>query len=469
MVKQRDESMVEVYNSLTREKESLKPIIPGEVSIYVCGVTPYAEAHLGHARPAVFWDVVKRLLWRRGFKVRHVQNFTDIDDKLVAKSLQTGLTIAELSARHITEYNRMMEELRVLPPDFAPKVTENIKAIIAFITKLIENGTAYASGGDVYFAVASDDSYGKLSGRQGKEGREGVRIVTSLHKHSAADFALWKGVDRSAVGWDSPWGFGRPGWHIECSAMSYRYLGSQFDLHGGGVDLIFPHHENEMAQSRAYFGFDPVGCWVHNGLVTQGQVKMSKSLGNGLSLSDSLSKYDPLIIRSFLLSVHYRTPLDVDTKILDEWVKGMDRIWRLWQDTEDAPAPPDIPKGMPDIDRLMRFEERFLLALEDDFNTARALSEVFEMVRESRRLMREGYSLVASGLARMNLWKMNQILQILPTEKHQKSGGDSKPLVDSLIRIREEARANKEFAWADKLRDILMQNGYAVSDEKLKN
>jgi cysteinyl-tRNA synthetase len=331
--------MIMVYDSLRRQKVPLVPIEPGHVRIYTCGVTPYASSHLGHARPAVIWDVIRRHLKRRGYLVTYVQNFTDIDDKIIRRAHEEHIAVTALAERHIREYEAMMAQLGVQPPDISPRVTDNIEEIIDFIQRLIAHGHAYAEQGDVYFAVRTDPQYGTLSGRQVEAMMDSGRIEPSPYKHAPEDFALWKASAPDEPGWDSPWGRGRPGWHIECSAMSCKYLGTRFDLHGGGVDLIFPHHENERAQSRAYSGQEPVSIWVHNGLITRGQVKMSKSLDNGAGLADLLRTFPPLVVRTYLLSVHYRSPLEFEPARLTAWQTAMQRLWHFWAEVQTPSAP----------------------------------------------------------------------------------------------------------------------------------
>lgn len=454
--------MIMIYDSLTRAKRRLEPIKPQEVSIYVCGVTPYAESHLGHARPAVIWDVIKRHLMRRGYLVRHVQNFTDIDDKLVNRARELGSSVSQLATQHIDQYVQIMNRLGILPPDYAPRVTENLPSIIAFIEGLISRGQAYATTrGNVYFRVDQFPHYGRLSGRMDLPQREGVRVDLADDKKNPADFALWKASAPEEESFASPWGQGRPGWHIECSALSNLYLGPQFDLHGGGIDLIFPHHENELAQSEAYFGTDPVGCWVHNGMITKGEVKMSKSLGNGTSLGDLLTRYPAMAIRTYLLSVHYRSPLEFSEDAVADWTRGMDRVWQLWDRVSLAPSP-TVKLGTLWEERLMGFEERFLACLDDDFNTARALAEVFDMVRDVHRGVADQAGDTALGWARINLQKADHVLGLLPTVARQPQEMD--PLVDQLLAWRQTVRRDKNFGLADEIRGIFEKSGWVVED-----
>ncbi len=453
-----------IYDSFTREKRPFVPIRPGHVSIYVCGVTPYAQSHLGHARPSVVWDVIKRYFIRRGYYVHHVQNFTDIDDKIVLRAQELGTTVGDLATRYMMEYTEVMNRLGVAPPDFAPRVTENIESINAFIAELITKGMAYATSlGDVYFRVNKAPHYGQLSGRQVDEQRVGVRVESSEDKEHPADFALWKAAEPLEPGFDSPWGHGRPGWHIECSVMASRYLGPEFDLHGGGIDLIFPHHENELAQSQSYYGVPPARCWVHNGLITRGNVKMSKSLGNGIGLNELLDRFPAMALRTYLLSVHYRNPLDFSEEALADWNRGMERIWELFDRVKNHPAPSERLHA-DWADRLENFEERLLGWLDDDFNTARALAEVFEMVRDVRAGEACGHVDTARGWARINLLKAHQILGILPEDKSSVPPQSESILLDSLLEWRQNARDRKDFAEADRIRQTLAQAGWTIED-----
>lgn len=455
-------TMIMIYDSLTRTKRVFEPINPPEVSIYVCGVTPYAESHLGHARPAILWDVIKRHLMRRGYLVRHVQNFTDIDDKLVARSRDLGTSVSSLASLHIDEYVQWMNQLGVLPPDYTPRVTENLSSIIDFIEGLIAQNQAYATTlGNVYFRVDKYAEYGRLSGRTSDAGRLGVRVELADDKENPLDFALWKAALPHEEYFTSPWGRGRPGWHIECSAMSSLYLGQRFDLHGGGIDLMFPHHENELAQSKSYFGTDPAGCWVHNGMITQGNVKMSKSLGNGTNLGDLLNRYPAMALRSYLLSVQYRNPLDFSEEALADWTHGMERVWQLWERVRNV-ASPSRKLGTKWENRLASFEERFLACLDDDFNTARALAEVFDLVHDVYRGVNEGETSTALGWARINLQKAHDVLGLLPVESDRSMEMD--PLVTRLLTWREQARRDKNFLLGDEIRVILEKSGWVVED-----
>lgn len=452
--------MIEVYDSLTRRMAALTPRVAGHIGIYTCGVTPYDHTHLGHARPAVVWDVIRKHLLRRGYRVTYVQNFTDIDDKIIARANETAQPVQVLARQYMGEYHQVLNQLGVAPAEFAPKVTDNIDAIIAYIEKLLAVGQAYVVHGSVYFRVRRDQEYGRLSGRKLDDMLEGVRVELEPEKEYPADFALWKSAAREGEpSWPSPWGQGRPGWHIECSAMSFRYLGRQFDMHGGGLDLIFPHHENERAQCRAYLGDEPASFWVHSGLITRGGIKMSKSLRNGVPMVELLQHHPAQVVRTYLLSVHYRSPLEFDEDRIREWGQGLERLQRLWEEVSDAPAPDELPST--DWARqLMNFEDRFLAALDNDFNTAMAFAEVFSMVTATYRGLKDGAGHLARGLARRNFVLANNILGFLAP--CQRTGDD--PLADVLLRHRDRARQERNFGLADALRDALTEAGYEVLD-----
>lgn len=467
--------MISVYNTLTRSKEPLQPIVEGQVSIYVCGVTPYDHAHIGHARPAVVWDAIKRHLRRRGYVVRHVQNFTDIDDKLIRRAAETGESVEAVAARYMAEYQEAMAALGVIPPDFMPRVTDNLPAIVDFVEQLVARDFAYARDGDVYFRVGRLPDYGKLSGRDREELRAGARVEPQENKEDPQDFALWKRAQANELGWESPWGRGRPGWHIECSVMSSRYLGPRFDLHGGGIDLVFPHHENEIAQSEAYYGHPSVNVWVHNGLVTLSSVKMSKSLGNGVELLDLLQRYEAAALRTYLLSVHYRTPIEFSFEALQDWQTGLGRLQAMWQEVK-ALGPSSALVGGEWLEDLWGFERRFLAALDDDFNTARAFAECFELVREARRVRAQGgeAAQVAGYLTKVGLSAANEILGFLaPQAGPAVQGGPERQEVPAwvsmLLAVRQQARQAGQYQWADRVRDALREAGWGIEDGRTES
>lgn len=454
-------SLIEVYDSLSAQLRPLSVKIPGHISIYLCGITPYDRSHLGHARPAVIWDVIRKHLRRRGYIVTLVQNVTDIDDKLIRRAYDTGRSVKDLTQQYTAEYYQAMALLGVEPPDFSPAVTEHLDSIVDYIQDLVAKGFAYDVDGSVYFRVNRAKGYGQLSGRKREDMLEGVRIEPNPGKEDPADFALWKRAHEQEPAWPSPWGVGRPGWHIECSALSERYLGEHFDMHGGGMDLLFPHHENERAQSLAKLGTEPVGLWVHSGLVTRQGVKMSKSLGNGTALDDLLKRYAPQVLRTYLLSAHYRKPLDFDEDRLVDWGHALERIQRLWDEVRQAPPANDFP-GEDWARELAGFEDRFLQVLDEDFNTPRAFAMVFDTVKAANVGIRTPNAAVARGLARRNLGLANQILGFLPPSSDSPAVPNS--LADEVLKRRDRARQEKDFALSDALREVLIACGYEVLD-----
>ena len=446
-----------VYNTLTGNKEEFVPREEGRVSIYVCGVTPYDETHIGHARPSVIWDVIRKYLKSKGYAVTYVQNFTDVDDKIIARAQQLGITTEELSSKYIQEYLDAMEALKVAPADYHPRVSQHISHIITMVEDLIAQGVAYVADGDVYFHVPAFEGYGKLSKQQVDELESGVRIDVSENKRNPLDFALWKKSKPNEPSWDSPWGPGRPGWHIECSAMAMHYLGAGFDFHGGGMDLVFPHHENEIAQSEALTGCAFARYWLHNGLITVNDEKMSKSLGNFLTVSDLLAKYPSELIRFYILSTHYRSPLEFNEQKMQEAKRG----WRRLQDTykrlkeqygQAAPAEP-----------LAWAMEAFTEAMDDDFNTARAVAVCFDVVRYANRPDctegAEAYAFlkqVAQG-----------ILGVISEEAQAAvDTGLTAEVIDLLLTVREKLREERNWALADLIRDRLTELGIVVEDTK---
>lgn len=454
--------MLAVYDTATGAVRPFESRVPGQVAAYVCGVTPYAEAHLGHARPAVAWDVITRHLFHRGYRVTLVVNITDVDDRLIERALAQGIPVAALAEKHAARYLADMRRLGVADPTYLSRATENVEPIITLIERLLERGAAYQSGGDVYLRVRSVPDYGALSHRRLEDLRVGVRIVPNAHKEDPLDFALWKGERPGEPSWPAPFGRGRPGWHIECSAMAWRYLGEHIDLHGGGVDLVFPHHENERVQSQVALDLpDPgVGFWVHNGMVTASGVKMSKSLGNGAALSDLIERHGAAAVRGYLLSVHYRSPLEYSDEGLSDFARGWERVERLWEAVHDAPpAAEPVPGERGGV--LTGFPEQLDRALDADFNTPAALGHLFDMVRAANALLADG-SRAAAGLARRNLVAAREALGILGL------GGGAEPPAEvrGLLAEREQARAGHDYARADALRQAIAARGWVVEDRR---
>ena len=477
-----------VYNTLTKRKEEFLPLQPGVVTLYACGVTVYDDCHIGHARSAVVFDVMVRYLRFQAYQVTWVRNFTDIDDKIIRRAQQENLPWQTIAETYIAAFQRDMAALGVSPADIEPRATEHIPAIIALIKVLEDKGFAYHRDGDVYFAVAKFPGYGKLSGRSLDDMLAGARIDINVQKDNPFDFVLWKASKPGEPAWDSPWGPGRPGWHIECSAMSQHYLGATFDIHGGGADLIFPHHENEIAQSEAANGQPLARYWLHNGMVTINQEKMSKSLGNFFTIQEVLAKFHPEVVRFFLIQNHYRSPLDFSDQALAEARNAVERLYaclaRLDQAAADTPppaaAPPDDPLpglNSEEHERLRSLRSRFQEAMDDDFNTALALGHIFEAVRLLNRTM-ENHPATAAALAflawlRRELATLGGILNLLQHDppdmlRQLRQQSDALALapaaIEQLIEERRLARQARDFAKADAIRQQLAEAGILLED-----
>jgi len=449
--------MLQIHNSLTRRKETFVPIEPGEVRMYVCGMTVYDYCHLGHARALVIFDTVVRHLRRLGYAVRYVRNITDVDDKIIRRAAETGEAPGALTARFTAAMHEDADALGCLRPDLEPRATAHMDTIIAMIARLIEAGYAYrADNGDVYYAVARFPEYGKLSGERLEDLRAGARIEPGEGKRDPADFALWKTAQPGEPSWPSPWGEGRPGWHIECSAMSTEALGPHFDIHGGGLDLKFPHHENEIAQSEAACGGTFVNYWMHNGHVRIDDEKMSKSLGNFFTVRDILTEHPPEAVRYFLLTSHYRSPLNYTMDSLGSAVAALERLYLALR---------DVPEAEP-LDS-QDWRARFDAAMNEDFNTPEALAVLFELARVVNRA-REAGDRTAAGLAAL-LRELGADLGLLQEDpeaflKRGFAGGPSDAEVERLIAERAAARASRNFARADAIRDDLQAQGIVIED-----
>src|SRR5258705_1019885 len=400
------------YNTLTGKDEEFIPLTPGEVQMYVCGVTVYDKSHIGHARFLVTFDVIYRYLRFLGYAVTFVRNFTDVDEKIINRANQRGLTSQELSELYIREFAEDMAALRCLSPTCEPRATQHIPEMIEIIQELEAKGLAYAADGDVYFAVDRFPAYGKLSHRRLDDMMAGARIEVDPRKHHPMDFALWKASKPGEPFWESPWGPGRPGWHIECSAMSSKYLGQPFDIHGGGSDLIFPHHENEIAQSEGAKGKALARYWLHNGMVTVEQEKMSKSLGNFLTISEALTKTIPEVLRFVLLSTHYRMPLDFSEQKIEEAEKGLTRIYETLARVDVALVKDGGVEGKAESQTSSALLARFREAMDDDCNTARALGVVFETIRDLNRALDAGETTDLVG-TRKDLTAISTVLGIM--------------------------------------------------------
>lgn len=466
---------IKVYDTLSKEKSLFVPVTPGEVKIYVCGVTPYNHPHIGNARPAVTWDVIRRYLIHVGYKVQFIQNFTDVDDKIINKAQGEGTDWKTISDRYIEAYFKVMDALHVRHADVYPRVSDHMKDIIQMISKLIEKGHAYILDNDVYYDISTFKAYGALSGRKIEDMLAGARVEVNEGKKNPGDFALWKGAKPGEPSWESPWGPGRPGWHIECSAMSIHYLGNNFDFHGGGSDLIFPHHENEIAQTEGTTGTKFVNYWLHNGFITINSEKMSKSLNNFFLVKDALESYSGDALRYFLLSVHYRNPLDYSTERLDEAEKNMERlkevIHRIRElailsgnmETEESRALAEASD-----EALKGFHE----AMNDDFNTGLATGALFDLARAINTysaIIDTGVTVdaVAVNKAYEALKIITDVLGILEKEWNDDnavSDGDYQALMDVILSVRQEARKNKFYQVSDSIRDKLGAIGIIIED-----
>ena len=453
-----------VYNDLTRKKEPFVPLEEGKVRFYVCGPTVYNFFHIGNARPFVIFDVFRRYLESLGYDVTFVQNFTDIDDKMIKRANEEGITVAELAERFIAEYYRDADALGIKRATVNPRATHEIAAIIDIIKRLIEKDHAYETEGDVYFNVDSFSEYGKLSRQSIEELMSGARIDVDERKRSPLDFALWKAAKPGEPFWESPWGKGRPGWHIECSAMSTKYLGKTIDIHGGGSDLIFPHHENEIAQSECANDTQFVKYWLHNAYLLIDKEKMSKSLGNFLTVRDVTGKVNPLVLRFFLMSVHYRSPLNFSAEGLEHAKGAVERLNNCYRDllfalenrkagTEDAAL----------REALKANEEGFTQSMDDDFNTAGAFGYIFEAVRAVNVHMTEHDEIDKEALesAKRFFEKTNKILGYLYEEE---KNSDEDAEIDALVAERSAARKAKDFKRSDEIRDMLAAKGIIIED-----
>ncbi len=465
-----------IYNTLTKNKEIFKPLTAGKISIYVCGPTVYDSCHIGHARSIVVFDVIVKYLKAVGYKVKYIRNFTDIDDKIIKRANELGISSKELAEKYIVEFHEDMDSLNVERASLEPKVTDNIDAIIGMIKCLINKEAAYEVGGDVFFAVESFKDYGRLSGRKLEDMEAGYRVTVNELKKNPFDFVLWKAAKPDEPFWESPWGDGRPGWHIECSAMGAKYLGETFDIHGGGKDLIFPHHENEIAQSEAASGEKFARYWVHNGFVNINQEKMSKSLGNFKTIKDVLKIYNSDVVRLFLLSNHYRSPIDFNNKQMDEAMSGIEKIYRTLQ---------RIGKrvGLNTCRENNEFEkrglfEKFVQCMDDDFNTAKGIGLLFEAVKKINRIMdTENKIDNIDNILSAYYYEISDICSILgickdnPINYFNKKKNNSivKKAVDvekinAMVKARECARKEKDWGKADLIRKELEELNIKLED-----
>jgi len=457
--------MLKIYNTLSRRTEEFQTLEPNRVKMYVCGVTVYNDAHVGHAMSALVFDIIRRYLEYRGYAVRHVMNYTDVDDKIIARANQLGEDPLKLSQRYIEDYARDLKALNVLPPTSTPQVSKTMPLIIQFIEGLIQKGHAYAApNGDVYFSVVSDEDYGKLSGRKLEEMQAGARIEVGEAKTHPMDFALWKAAKEGEISWDSPWGRGRPGWHIECSAMNLAELGEQIDIHGGGNDLVFPHHENEIAQSECYTGKPFARYWVHNGMLQLGGEKMSKSMGNMVTIKQFLAKREADVMRMLVLNGTYRAPLTFNDETLDAAQKNVERLKSALRPASSA-ASGLVPDSLSALKTAAETAKaNFIEAMDNDFNTAGAVAALFELSKSINAARDNGATGEQLKPAQETFRELAGVLGLRLEEK--KGSGDADAFVNLLVEVRAEVRKQKLWALSDYIRDKLKELGVTIEDGK---
>ncbi|PCK72468.1 cysteinyl-tRNA synthetase-like protein [Paenibacillus larvae subsp. larvae B-3650] len=451
-----------MFNTMTREKEEFKPVVPGKVSMYVCGPTVYNYIHIGNGRPAIFFDVVHRYLTYLGYDVTYVVNFTDVDDKLIRKAEETGETVKELADRFIEAYLEDMEALGIRKADINPRVTENMDEIISFIRSLVDKGYAYENGGDVFYRTQKFADYGKLSHQNLDELQYGIRIEVDERKENPQDFVLWKAAKPGEVYWSSPWGNGRPGWHIECSALVHKYLGETIDIHGGGVDLTFPHHECEIAQTEALTCKPMAKYWLHNAFLNIDNEKMSKSLGNGVLVREILKRVKPQVLRLFMMMAHYRNQINFNSDGLEQAANGLERIMNSVTNlkhrlkiAQEGPADEQVKN------RIQAIKAQFEAKMNDDFNTPDAITAVFELVSEANNTLKEERVNVSTLEMLLDQFKsFDTVLGILEPEETDLMDEE----IEKLIAERTEARRAKNWARADEIRDILTEKGILLED-----
>ncbi len=458
--------LIKIYNSLTNRKETFEPLVEGEVKMYSCGPTVYNYFHIGNARPFIFFDVVRRYLQYRGYQVTFIQNFTDVDDKIINRSIEEGISPQEVAEKYIAEYFVDADALGIRRADVHPRVSENIPEIINLVQTLIDKEMAYEKDGNVYYRVHAFPEYGKLSKQSLQDLEAGSRIEVSEEKEDPLDFALWKKKKEGEIYWESPWGQGRPGWHIECSAMVKKYLGESIDIHGGGADLIFPHHENEVAQSEGATGKTLANYWMHNGYINIDNKKMSKSLGNFFTVRDIAQEFDLETVRMFLLSAHYRSPINFSKELIQSTEKSLERIYNaknnlnyLLSLNNDSPFEEKDARW---IEHIQQYREKFIAAMDDDFNTADALAAIFELVRDINATIDESSAPQVLNAAKAELEELTAVLGI--AEKDTTDILDKE--IEALIEQRQQARKDKDFALADKIRDELKAKNIILEDTR---
>ena len=456
---------MKLYNTLTKKKEEFIPIEEGKVRMYVCGPTVYNYIHIGNARPMIVFDTVRRYLEYKGYEVTYVSNFTDVDDKIINKAIEEGSTTAEISERYIKECKKDMADLNIKPASKNPKATEEIDGMIQMIQNLIDKGYAYEKGGTVYFRTRKFEGYGKLSKKNIDDLEAGKRIAIEEQKEDAMDFVLWKPKKEGEPYWESPWGNGRPGWHIECSVMAKKYLGATIDIHAGGEDLVFPHHENEIAQSEACNGVEFAKYWLHNAFLNINNQKMSKSLGNFFTVREIGEKYDLQVLRFFMLSAHYRTPLNFSADLMESSKNGLER---LITSTERVKAISEKSQGQLTteerelLNKAEEYVKKFEAAMDDDFNTADAIAAMFELAKFANINVTETASKEYATEIYKIMTELGSVLGIILEEKKEILDEE----IEKLIQERNQARKDKNFARADEIRDMLLEQGIVLKDTR---
>jgi len=462
---------LKIYNTLTGKKEDFSPLKDKQVTMYVCGVTLYDELHLGHARAAVVFDLIRKYLEYKGYEVIYVTNFTDVDDKMIQRAKELGITIFALAEKFIGEYFEQMEKLGVRRATYHPRATEHLREMIELIRRLEEKGVAYTVDGDVFFRIRKFPGYGRLSGQSLRKLSAGARIEIDEKKEAPFDFALWKRAKEGEPCWESPWGKGRPGWHIECSAMAMSYLGETIDIHGGGKDLIFPHHENEIAQSEAATGKEFSRFWVHNGLVTINEQKMAKSTGNFITLNEALKRYEGEVIRYYLLSAHYRSPLNYNQDSLRKALFSVERVYNILERIEEVISPQEKDFELQELPPEVKEPyKKFFQSLDDDFNTPSALAAIFELVRQANLILEssldDSSKLVLLAIGN-KIREMGSILGLFQ-RREKKLDNKAEELIQILIDVRNILRQEKRWDLADNIRERLRKLGIHLEDERSK-
>jgi cysteinyl-tRNA synthetase len=458
--------MLRVYNTLTRKKEEFQTLEPNHVKMYVCGVTVYSDAHIGHAMFALVFDIVRRYLVYRGYDVRLVINYTDVDDKIINRAKSLGVDASQLAEKYIQEFRRQIEVLNILPATVNPRATQEMSQIIRMIEGLIEKGFAYpAKNGDVYFRVTKVPDYGKLSGRKIEDMQAGARVEVGEEKEHPMDFALWKASKPGEPAWESPWGKGRPGWHIECSAMNLSHLGEQIDIHGGGNDLVFPHHENEIAQTESYTGKPFARYWMHNGMLQLRGEKMSKSIGNLVTIDEFLLKHEADALRMMILNGSYRAPLSYSDDIVDAAERGLDRLRSALKPAQSSSSGSSVDVRAELDKQTESTQQAFVDAMDDDFNSSGGLAALFELVRSINSARDASASGAELKPAQDTLRELTGVLGLRLGEK-KTTGGDVDRFIALLVEIRSEMRKQKNWAMSDLIRDRLNDLGVAIEDSK---